>query len=61
MQFQVQDHKYFLHFDRDEGRWFIFESTLRGFRRTAVIDDEAHGGDLRYVIAPDEEQEQVVN
>ncbi len=61
MQFQVQGHNYFLHFDRDEGRWFVFEPTLRGFRRAAVVDDDAQFGEFRYVIAPDEEQEHVVN
>lgn len=60
MRFRVQGHNYFLHFDRDEGRWFVFEPTLRGIRRTAVIDD-AQFGDFRFVIAANEEQEQVVN
>ncbi len=61
VQFQVKGNNYFLHFDRDQGRWFVFEASLRGIHRTAVVNDDAEFGTLRYVIAPDEEHEPVVN
>jgi hypothetical protein len=61
MQFQVKGNDYFLRFDRANGCWFVFEPTARGLRRTPVVNDDAEFGAFRYVVAPDEEHEEIIN
>ncbi len=61
MQFQIKGHDYFLRFDRENRRWFVFEPTLRGVRRMPVVDDDSEFDAFRYIVAPDEQQEEVVN
>jgi hypothetical protein len=41
MQFEVNGRQYFFNFIPAEGEWFLFTPTANGFRRLAIVQDDA--------------------
>ena len=41
MQFEVNGRQYFLSFTAAEGEWLLLTPTAKGFRRLAIVQDDA--------------------
>jgi hypothetical protein len=41
MQFEVNGRQYFLNFTAAEGEWLLLTPTAKGFRRLAIVHDDA--------------------
>jgi hypothetical protein len=59
VQFEVNNHMYFLNFVEDEGRWYVFRPTGDGVIRIPVEMEAVHSE--HFAFSPEEGKKRVVH
>ena len=61
MEFKFKDETLFLNFVPAEGRWFLYQPTPFGIRRSPVYDDAANYGIPVLIPTTPEEHSKIIN